>query len=192
MQLQLLSFVLAATVSIGGIAQASSIPENFTPEGMYSHSMEELNLAQSTEERFYALTSASLRSYEIGKIKDAKTYADELLRLAQSFESNWNYGNAVHKGNIVLGRIALKNGDIKQAKEYLHRAGNTPGSPQLNSFGPNMTLAKELLEKSEVDVVRKYFQQCKIFWEMDNDKLEFWTFQIDKGKTPQFGANLLY
>ena len=192
MQLQLLAFIFTVTVSIGGITQASSIPEDFTPEGLYSHSMEELNSAQNTEERFYALTSASLRSYEVGKMKAAKTYAEELLSLAKSFESDWNYGNAIHKGNIVLGRIALKNGDIKQAKEYLLRAGETPGSPQLNSFGPNMTLAKELLEKSEVDAVRRYFQQCKIFWEMDNDKIEFWTFQIDKGKIPKFGANLLY
>ncbi len=192
MRLQLLAFVFTLTVSIGESVHASSVPDSFTREGLYSHSMKELDSAQNTEERFYALADASLRSYEVGKIDEAKTYANELLKLAASFKSNWNYGNAVHKGNIVLGRIALKNDDIEQAKEYLHRAGDTPGSPQLNSFGPNMTLAKELLEKSESDAVKMYLKQCKKFWEMDYDKLEFWTFQIDKGKIPQFGANLLY
>ena len=44
-------------------------------------------------------------------------------------------------------------------------AGATPGSPQLDSFGPNMTLAKELLEKGQPDVVLHYFALCKNFWE---------------------------
>ena len=66
---------------------------------------------------------------------------------AQKIKSDWNYGNALHKGNIVLGRIALERGDIAGAKEHLLAAGQTPGSPQVGSFGPNTTLAKELLEK---------------------------------------------
>ena len=37
-------------------------------------------------------------------------------------------------------------GDSLAAGKYLVEAAHTPGSPQLNSFGPNVTLAKELLE----------------------------------------------
>ena len=192
MQLQFLALVFALMLTAGGPGHAASLPDSFTPEALYSHSMQELESAQDTEERFYALTEASLRSYEVGKTDDAKSYADELLRLASLFRSNWNYGNAIHKGNIVLGRIALKNNEIVRATEYLHKAGDTPGSPQLNSFGPNMTLAKELFEKAEATAVKNYLLQCKQFWEWDNGKLEFWSFQIDKGKTPDFGANLLY
>jgi hypothetical protein len=55
-----------------------------------------------------------------------------------------------------------------------------------------MTLAKELLEKSETDAVIGYLNQCKVFWEMDEDKLDFWATQISKGRVPKFGANLLY
>jgi hypothetical protein len=44
-------------------------------------------------------------------------------------------------------------------------AGATPGSPQLDSFGPNLTLAKELFEKSKPDVILHYFALCKNFWE---------------------------
>jgi hypothetical protein len=44
-------------------------------------------------------------------------------------------------------------------------AGATPGSPQLDSFGPNLTLAKELFEKSQPDVILHYFALCKNFWE---------------------------
>lgn len=192
MRLQFLVLFFTLSLSACDSDKASSVPESFTPEGLYSHSMKELDSAKNAEERFYALTEASLRSYEVGKIDEAESYANELLKQAAEFRSNWNYGNAIHKGNIVLGRIALRNGEINRATEYLHKAGDTPGSPQLNSFGPNMTLAKEMLERSETNAVKKYLIQCKKFWEMDNDKLDFWAFQIDKGQTPEFGANLLY
>jgi hypothetical protein len=61
-------------------------------------------------------------------------------------EANWNYGNAIQDGNFVLGRIAVHEYRITDAKEFLKQAGDTPGSPQLDSFGPNMSLAKDMLE----------------------------------------------
>ena len=192
MNLHLIIFIFAITFGVSTLVEASSVPEDFTPEGLYSHFMKELNSAQNTEDRFYALTNVALPSYEFGKTEDAMKYANELLKLADSFQSNWNYGNAIHKGNIALGRIALTSNKVELAKEYLYKAGNTPGSPQLNSFGPNMTLAKELLERSEKDAVKKYLIQCGKFWKNDNDKLEFWSFQIDKGRVPRFGTTLLY
>ncbi len=140
----LLRFVVICSFGVSISVHATSVPDDFTPEGVYSWAMKELESAENSEDRFYALTQVSIRSFEAGEIEDARTYADELLAMAPSYKSNWNYGNAIHKGNIVLGRIALLNNDIKKAIEYLSRAGETPGSPQLNSFGPNMTLAKGL------------------------------------------------
>lgn len=105
---------------------------------------------------------------------------------------DWNFGNAVHKGNLTLGRVALRAGDIEAAKKFLLEAGRAPGSPQLNSFGPNMTLAKELLEKGEHDAVLEYFQLCAAFWEMDRGRLREWSPLVEKGVIPDFGANLLY
>ena len=167
-------------------------PKDFTPQARYERAMAELKSATTNTERFYALTDASITSFEIGNIDDAKEYSNELLELAPLYKTDWNYGNAIHKGNIVLGRIAVTNNEIDKAKAYLLKAGDTPGSPQLNSFGPNMTLAKDLLVKSENKVVIEYLEKCKKFWEMDRDRLDFWIFQINKGKTPEFGANLLY
>jgi hypothetical protein len=46
-----------------------------------------------------------------------------------------------------LGLIAVHKNDIETARRELLESGKTPGSPTLNSFGPNMILAKELLEK---------------------------------------------
>jgi hypothetical protein len=145
----------------------------------------------SRDERFYALTDIVTDAFEAGDLTKAEQYASELLDSAQD-KNNWNYGNAVHKGHILLGRIALQRGDISSAKEHLLAAGETPGSPQLNSFGPNMTLAKELLEKGERDAVLTYLQSCLKFWKMGGDKLQSWVTTVKAGGIPDFSGNLLY
>jgi hypothetical protein len=144
------------------------------------------------EERFYELGDLATSTYEAGDTVKAQQYAFELLASADGFKKNWNYGNAVHKGNIVLGRVALGRGDMAGAKEHLLAAGQTPGSPQLNSFGPNMVLAKELLEKGEREVVLAYLDSCAKFWKMGGDQLQSWMATIKGGGVPEFGGNLLY
>lgn len=67
-----------------------------------------------------------------------------------------DYGNIIHNANQVLGRCALLEGKLEDAKAYLLKAGATPGSPQLDSFGPRMSLARELLEKGEKETVLRY------------------------------------
>jgi hypothetical protein len=114
------------------------------------------------------------------------------LRQAQTRKGDWNYGNAIQHGNIVLGRIALRDGKMDEAKQYLLDAGKTPGSPQLNSFGPNMSLAKDFLDKGETLVVLEYFKQCRKFWKMGGDKLDKWAALAKEGQMPDFGGNLAY
>lgn len=129
---------------------------------------------------------------DAGELKKAEAYATEMLTKAQttSRKSDFPDGNAVHHGNLILGRLALGSGDLAKAKKHLIEAGKTPGSPQLNSFGPNMTLAKELLEKGEKEIVLEYFQFCSEFWK--RDRLKQWTDEVEEGRVPNFGGNLLY
>ena len=143
-------------------------------------------------QRSLALADAAMMNAEAGDHEKAKSYAEELLRLAPRYARNWNFGNALHKGNLVLGRLALRDGDMEGAKTFLLEAGRTPGSPQLNSFGPNMTLAKEFLEKGERTIVLEYFDLCGKFWKMGGDKLREWAALVKDGLLPDFGANLLY
>lgn len=166
--------------------------EDITLNSLYSEIILMLNEASSKEERFYILDQAAIKSFDVGKVEDAEAYAKESIELASQYQTNWNYGNAIHHSNIVLGRIALRNGDMEEAKVHLLKAGKVPSTPQLSSFGPNMALAKDLLEKGESDTVIEYLEQCSAFWEIDRDKLEFWIFKIKKGDIPQFGANVYY
>ncbi|MBX9654245.1 hypothetical protein K2Y11_11575 [bacterium] len=163
-----------------------------TPQQRLNQAISELNKAKSNQERFYALDEAAKQSFEVGNIPDAKKYADELMIRLRGFKNDWNYGNAIHDANSVLGRIAVREGRIDDAKNHLLEAGRSPGSPQMDSFGPNVSLANDLLVKGEKQVVLEYLQLCRKFWKHDNGQLDEWTRQIKSGKTPNFGANLIY
>lgn len=152
----------------------------------------ELRNAKDEYHRWLALGELAVFYIDIGKLNEAEKYANELLELAPKYQKDWNYGNAIHKGHIALGRLQLRKNNLSGAKEHLIEAGNTPGSPQLDSFGPNMILAKELLEKGERDSVIKYLDLCEAFWEMHSDRLKKWKDTIKTGGIPNFEANLLY
>ncbi len=144
----------------------------------------------STEsQRDPLLQSLAQVSLAAGKTQKAKEYAEKML---SQNRPGWNYGNNIHYGNIILGKIALASNDLEQAKKRLIDAGKTPGSPQLNSFGPDMALANELLQKGEKDVVLEYFELCSKFWKRTRhlQKLHKWSAEVKEGKIPDFGPNL--
>ena len=116
------------------------------------------------------------------------------MKLAQKFQKDWNYGNAIQDGNLVLGRISLREGRTEEAKQYLLESGKSPGSPQMDSFGPNMSLARDLLEKGERETVLQYFELCRKFWDrsVSLGKLDQWTKEVKAGQIPDFGGNLVY
>ena len=152
-------------------------------------------------ERAFALTPEAYKSYllddlaktafDAGETNKAKMYAEQMLQEASLQKKDWNRGNDIFFGNFILGRLALKAGEIEQAKHFLIEAGKTPGSPQLNSFGPNMTLAKELLEKGQTEAVLEFFGLCARFWRYQ-PRLSEWTATVKQGTIPDFGANLDY
>ena len=102
-------------------------------------------------------------------------------------------GQVQHIYYIISGQVALEKGDIEKAKESLLLAGNVQSSPVLKSFGPNLVLAKKLLEKGERETVIQYFDLCANFWSMDDGRLAKWKESVKKGEMPNFGiaiANL--
>ena len=182
----------AMPVLVVGLLVGCGRSNPVTPQGRLSIASEKLGKMQTDQERFYALNDAAKQSFILGKTDEARTYASNLLALLPKFPNDWNYGNAVQDANLVLGRIAVQEGRVEEAKRLLLEAGKSPGSPQMDSFGPNMSLAKDLLEKGERDVVFQYFELCRKFWKMDRGKLDQWTQDVKGGKVPDFGANLVY
>ncbi len=158
----------------------------------------ELEKSPDLYRQFGLLSDLALAALAAGENKKAEDYAGRLLALTKDTESQVGIepariGYAIHSGNIVLGYVALDKGETNKAKEYLLAAGKVTGRPAtLISFGPDMSLAKRLIEKGERDTVIQYFDLCSKFWEMHSKTLENWTNIVKKGGMPDFQANLVY
>lgn len=175
-------------------AKHSSTAEQVT--GMAAKSLkifaQALNDTHDPRARLYDLPEAAQAAFEAGEYQRAAAYSREALSLADRPEYANNNADAIHYGNIVLGRIALQQGDVATASAYLLKAATVKGNPHLDTFGPNMILAKELLDKGERKSVVEYFDLCGKFWTNDDGKLSQWRSIVLAGSSPDFGANLRY
>ena len=138
-------------------------------------------------ERVLLLEALGKAALAAGRHDEARTYGTSMLELSAD---QWTTGQSVHHGNLILGRVALIEDDVERAKRHLLAAGKTSGSPSLGSFGPNMRLALELLQRGEREVVLEYFDLCSKFW--PRARLEEWADVVKAGGIPDFGANLNY
>jgi len=180
----------AAYKIVGDIAQirTTKIESAQMAYQVLSKSYEDLD----DEKKYYQLEKMAKIAFEAGYLDKANEHAQELLKQASIRPRDWNYGNAVYSGNSVLGRIALRNDKVQEAKDYLIKAGETPGSPGLDISGPNMILAKELLEKNEKEAVIKFFTLCSKFWTKGQDRLNLWIANINEGKIPDLEATFIF
>lgn len=142
-------------------------------------------------QRDLMLIDAANAAITAGQFAKAEEFGNEILKRADATD-RWAQGNFQHQGNLILGHVALHKGDLDAAENFLLRAGETTGSPQLDSFGPNMFLAKKLLEAGRKEKVIAYLNACRKFWKNDRGKLDEWIKDIETGRVPDFGANLNY
>ena len=89
--------------------------------------------------------------------------------LADTEATNWNYGNLIHDANILSGHLLYAQGRTGEAAAALVKAGSTPGSPQLNSFGPDLSLAWVLLKQGQEEAVLSYLKGVSGFWSPPSD-----------------------
>jgi hypothetical protein len=152
-----------------------------------------LALQANEWQRAWLLPDLARTALEAGETGTARAYALKALEQASPPGSPLkDEPDAVHHGNLVLGRLALQDGHVEEAKARLLASVKTTGSPVMKSFGPNMRLAKELLERGERAVVIEYLQLCSVFWQTGDHQAEKWVYEIEQGNVPSFGANLCY
>ena len=146
----------------------------------------EAALAVEGKPRFYQLDTVAKAAFKAGHLDKARTYSTELLAIAPSFDRNWNYGNAIYTGNSILALIALGEGDMNLARTYMLAASLTPGSPQLDSFGPDLTIAKEMLDRGEREAVVNFLNNVSKFWDGRVETITEWKEIIRRGQIPIF------
>lgn len=134
--------------------------------------------------RFYGIEKIIKSSYLAGDDDEVQSLANEYLALASTYRCSWNYGNAIHDANRYLGLVRLRHGNIREAASFLELSAKTPGSPQLNSFGPDLDLADGLLKAGEVGPVVQYLTDIKLFWKGGRAQIDRWLAAIAQGETP--------
>lgn len=160
-----------------------------TPEEQLLH-IEEL-MAERPQTRIGFLAQAAKLALDAGQLDKADGFAKDLRTLAEP-ESNMLQSVSVHAAHILLGRVALQGThDLVTAKaELLAAARVAPAAIQ--KFGPNMSLARDLLAAGERATVLEYVNSFHDLSPEAMDKLNRWAKLIQSGAIPDFGANILF
>ena len=120
-------------------------------------------------------------SLKLGDDEYANKLAEKMLA-ENTGKAGWNFGNVVHDANRTLAEIAFRKGDIDEASKRLIEAGKSPGSPQLNSFGPTFPLVPKLWSKGRKEPVLEYLRGISKFYEPE--KVKGWIKQLERGSLP--------
>ena len=142
--------------------------------------------------KFTKMDDAAYEELKNGNYDTARMISLKLLHVARNYEDDWNYSNAIHHANTILGLVEIKEGDVEKATDYLQKSGNVAGSPQLNSFGPSTCLAMELLLKDKNAEVVAYLENVKAFWEYSYKELPQWIEDIKSNEIPENWQRLNY
>jgi hypothetical protein len=135
---------------------------------------------------------AAKSRFEAGDYDAANGYALALNEMLAEGSKDPELNREAEAVYVVLGRLALLDGDVEEAKRRLAEAGRLGGSPTRSSFGPNMSLAHDLLLAGEREAVLDFLKACEAFWPDHEDELAEWTMYIEAGRLPDFGANMNY
>ena len=124
-----------------------------------------------------------IRLRQLGDANSVLEGAAEAVKWGESNSGHWDAGNAVHWGHIAIGFVHLERGDVDMAADHLLEAGKCEGSPQLDTFGPDLELANRLIEANRHSVVVEYLRLCSTFWHTRTRVVEKWISALARGKT---------
>lgn len=150
--------------------------------------LDNLAAAQTPELRFRTLGPAAKQCFAAGRYDEARQHAQELAGLLPAFRQHPDYGQALHDANVVWGRLAVREGRLEDAKRHLFESIRVPSAPMMD-YGPNLGLARDLLEKGEQQAVLDYLARVKRFWNFS--RVDDWRQQIQQGQIPDFGPGFV-
>src|SRR5262249_47421241 len=120
-QSALMSRDLTKTKEAADAADATLLRLNFSSAEIFNR-MDQVAATIEGVERFNALPNLAKLAFDVGQYEKAQLYAREMLRLTSEYRNDYGYGNAIYYGNFVLGRLALREGNVALASQYLMNA----------------------------------------------------------------------
>jgi hypothetical protein len=130
------------------------------PRSLFFLALRDFKSGKSRANGSWRLADEGWAALAKGDLGEARRAADGLLATAAAHGPNdSDYGNCLHSGHILRGYVHLFDNDLEGAAVQLGAAAQTPGSPQLDSFGPDLTLAWGLLRRGRDDAVLAYLPQ---------------------------------
>lgn len=146
--------------------------------------------------RRHLLQKLAIAAYDLGSDDEARSLATELILDFGQNAGEIGYDDASHIGNIVIGRVSLRQKNMPKAKEHLLIAIRAPLRKADSWLGEiDMKLARDLLAAGERETVIEYLRLCeglsnlkteKKLFENQSKALKLWQEQIRQGKTPTF------
>jgi tetratricopeptide (TPR) repeat protein len=175
---------------------------------LFEEAEEILQLTKSTKdeeelaERADLYRVAGMSALDLSEYDTARKYAEALLSKEDRFKPELGkFALAAHYGHVILGRIALHDDKVDEAKAQLRRAQETlpkkwprdvwRPSAGLPSIHPDVSLAQELLKTDGTrDEVLSYLKA------IDDPQfprpVKDWIWAVTWRKTPDFSAALDY
>jgi hypothetical protein len=119
----------------------------------------------------------------------AERYAKEMLEWIERQPAWVRSGDSAYHTHRILGHVALRRGDVAAARSHLLRCCSGGSSPVLGSFGPDFSLAQELLDRGERETVLEFLEQCRTIWTHHTSTVDRLVQEIRSGASCRLSRN---
>ena len=146
--------------------------------------IEQILLEAPEQDRWFLLPMAADRAAPRNDWSAAEDHAREYLRLVKRNPDDPEAAYATYYGNMMLGHLALRQGDRRRAAAHL--LASVRDLPHVESFRyerKDMTLARQLTDWGEREVVAKFLEACAKLSPPDSAHSK-WAAEIRKGINP--------
>lgn len=135
---------------------------------------------------FLYLFAFGRAALEIGAFEQAQQCADALAAWAEKGSPQRFPEHFAHEAKTLTGLLALRQGDVAEARDSLRNSAAAFAAQDPKSHGPSFALARELLEAGQTADVLAYLRACAEAWNSEPGQVDEWLKKIQPGRIPDW------